>query len=75
MNSLSAAVTWMAWSRKVRSAGVMASSSQTAAVSIIRGLPAKGLKTMPGRFRDTRDQSHFFPGVSDLGQNERFGLM
>jgi hypothetical protein len=54
----------------------MASSSQTAAaVSIIRGLPAKGLKTMPGRFRDTRDQSHFFPGVSDLRQNERFGLM
>jgi hypothetical protein len=54
----------------------MASSNQTAAaVSIIRGLPAKGLKTMPGRFRDTRDQSHFFPGVSDLRQNERFGLM
>jgi hypothetical protein len=26
----------------------MASSNQTAAVSIIGGLPAKGLKTMPG---------------------------
>jgi hypothetical protein len=33
------AVTWMAWSRKVRSAGVTASSSQTAAVSIIGDLP------------------------------------
>jgi len=28
MNPLSAAVTWMAWSRKVRSAGVMASFQQ-----------------------------------------------
>ena len=27
------------------------------------------------RFFHTRDQSHFFPGVSDLGQNKRFGLM